>query len=68
MMTREQEQIIEQALIRGLVKTHKEAHDVGCAALRRQLQELREEENAKIEAAARAESEAIARDPFSLVG
>jgi hypothetical protein len=40
MMTREQEYVIEQALVRGLVKNHKEAHEAGCAALRRQLHEL----------------------------
>jgi hypothetical protein len=66
MMTREQEHIIEQALIRGLVKNRKEAYEAGCGALRRQLQELREEENAKLKAATQAESEAIARNPFKL--
>jgi hypothetical protein len=67
MMTREQEHVIGQALIHGLVKNHNEAYEAGCAALRRQLQELQEEENAKLEAATRAEGEAIARNQFKLV-
>ena len=66
-MTPEQEHVIEQALIRGLVRNHKEACEAGCAALRRQLQELQEEENAKLQAATQAESEAIARNQFNLV-
>ena len=66
-MTREQEYVIEQALMRGLVKNREEAYDAGCAALRRQLEELREEEKAKDKAAARAEAEAIARNPFNLL-
>ncbi len=67
MMTQEQEHVIAQALMRGLVKNHKEAYEAGCAALRRQLQELEEEEAAKREAAALAEAEAIARNEFKLV-
>ena len=67
MMSREQEHVIEQAVVRGLVRNHKEGHEMGCAALRRQLRELEEEEAAKREAAARAESEAVARNPFNLV-
>lgn len=67
MMTREQEQVVDQALMRGIVKSHREAHEMGCAALRRQLQELQEEENAKLEAATRAEAEAIACNEFRLV-
>jgi len=67
MMTQEQEHVIAQALMRGLVKNHKEAHEAGCAALRRQLRELQEEENAKLDAAARAEAEAIARSQFKVV-
>ena len=67
MMTQEQEHVIAQALMRGLVKNHKEAYEAGCAALRRQLQELQEEENAKLDAAARAEAEAIARSQFKVV-
>lgn len=67
MMTREQENVIEQALVRGLVKNHPEAYEMGCAALRRQLRELEEEETAKREAAARAEAEAVARNPFRIV-
>ena len=67
MMTQEQEHVIAQALMRGLVKNHKEAYEAGCAALRRQLQELQEEENAKLQAATQAESEAIARNQFNLV-
>jgi hypothetical protein len=61
MLSREQEHIIEQALMRGLVKSHREAHEIGCAALRRQLQELEQEEAAKLAAAMRAEHEAIAQ-------
>lgn len=67
MMTREQEHVFEQAVLRGLVKNHQQAYEAGFAALRRQLQELEEEEAAKREAAARAESEAVARNPFNLV-
>ena len=67
MMTKEQEQVLEQAVLRGLVKNHREAYEAGCAALRRQLRELQAEENAKLEAAARAETEAIARNQFKLV-
>jgi hypothetical protein len=67
MMNREQESVIEQALVRGLVKNHREAYEAGCAALRRQLRELEEEEAAKREAAARAEAEAVARNPFKMV-
>jgi hypothetical protein len=59
MLTREQEQIVDQALIQGIVKSHREAHEMGCAALRRQLQELEQEETAKHEAAMRAEHEAV---------
>jgi len=59
MMTREQEQVIDQSLIRGIVKSHREAHEMGCAALRRQLQELEQEESAKLAAAMRAEHEAL---------
>jgi hypothetical protein len=66
MMTREQEQIVDQALICGLVKSHREAYELGCAALRRQLQELQEEERAKVEAATRAEGEALARNQFKV--
>jgi hypothetical protein len=65
MMTREQEHVFEQAALRGLVKNRQQVFEIGCAALRRQLQELEEEEAAKREAAARAESEAIARNPFN---
>ena len=53
--------------MRGLAKSRKEAYEAGCKTLRRQLQKLREEENAKQKAAARAESEAIARNPFNLL-
>lgn len=60
MMTREQEQVVDQALMRGIVKSHREAHEMGCAALRRQLRELEEEEKAKYEAAALAETQALA--------
>jgi hypothetical protein len=44
-----------------------EAYETGCTALRRQLRELEEEEAAKRKAAAHAESEAFARNPFHLV-
>lgn len=67
MMTKEQEQILEHALIRGIVKNHREAYEAGCAALRRQLRELDVEEAAKREAAALAEAEAIAQNQFKLV-
>lgn len=67
MITQEQEDVIAQALLRGLVKNHKEAYEAGCAALRRQLQELQDEENAKRNAATRAEAEAIASNAFKLV-
>ena len=67
MMTKEQEYVIAQALVRGLVKNHTEAYEAGCAALRRQLRELKEEDNAKSAAAARAESEALDHNPFNLV-
>jgi hypothetical protein len=43
MMTGEQEDVIGQALIHGLVKNYNEAYEAGCAALRRQLQELQKE-------------------------
>jgi hypothetical protein len=52
--TQEQDDVIQQALMRALAKNRKEAYEAGCAALRRQLQELLEEENAKQKAAARA--------------
>lgn len=60
-MTQEQQRIVAEALSRGLVKNAREAYEAGCAALRRQLHELRQEEEAKLAAAARAEAEAIAR-------
>jgi predicted metal-binding protein len=67
MMNPEQDHVIAQALMCGLVKNHQEAYELGCAALRRQLQELKDEEAAKHEAAARAEAEAIASNEFKLV-
>jgi ABC-type Zn uptake system ZnuABC Zn-binding protein ZnuA len=67
MMTQEQEHVIAQALMRGLVKNHAEAYEAGCSALRRQLRELEEEEAAKLQVAARAEAEAIASNEFHLV-
>ncbi|MBV8772701.1 MAG: hypothetical protein JO166_10310 [Deltaproteobacteria bacterium] len=66
MMTLEQQHVIDEAVSRGIVKNHKAAYEAGCAALRRQLDELKREEQAKIEAAARAEAEAIARNQFNL--
>jgi hypothetical protein len=62
MMTREQQQVFEDAVTQGLVKNSKEAYETGCAALRRQLLAAR----AKREAAERAEAEAIARNQPSL--
>jgi hypothetical protein len=66
MMTQEQQHIFEQAVIRGIVSNYKQAYEAGAAALRRQLDELKQEEKAKLEAAARAEAEAIARNQFKL--
>ena len=66
MMTREQEQVLEQAVIRGLLKDRREGYEAGCAALRRQLHELQEEEKAKQEAAARAETQALACNELKL--
>ncbi len=65
-MTQEQQHVFKQAVLRGLVKNAKEAYEAGCAALRRQLQELKDEERAKQEAAQKAEAEALARNQFSL--
>lgn len=64
MMTREQQHVFDEAVTRGIVTNHKAAYEIGCAALRRQLNELKEEEKAKLEAAARAEREAIERNHF----
>jgi hypothetical protein len=61
-VTQEQEGVIQYAVMRGLAKNRNEAYEAGCAALRRQLQELLQEENAKQKAAARAEAEAIAHN------
>ena len=47
MLTQEQEYIIRQSLVRGVARNRKDACEVGCAALRRQLQELLTEEEAK---------------------
>ena len=66
MMTREQQHVFDEAVVRGLVKNHKAAYEAGCAALRRQLDELKREEQRKLEAAATAEAEAIARNQFKL--
>lgn len=66
MMTREQQHVFDEAVTRGIVTNHKAAYEIGCAALRRQLTELKEEEKAKCDAAARAEAEAIARNQFNL--
>ena len=62
MMTREQEHVIGEAVVRGLAKNQHQAHEAGCAALRRQLEELKREEQRKLEFAERAEAEAIASD------
>jgi hypothetical protein len=64
MMTREQQHVIDEAVLRGLVKNYNAAYEAGCAALRRQLDELKREEQRKLEAAAIAEAEAIARNQF----
>jgi len=48
------------------VKNYKAAYEAGAAELRRQLQELKDEEKAKQDAAQRAEGEAIARSQFNL--
>jgi hypothetical protein len=48
------------------VKNARQAYEDGCAALRRQLPELREEEAAKAEAAAQAEAEMIERNQLRL--
>jgi hypothetical protein len=66
MMTNEQQHVFEQAVLRGLVKNSKAAYEAGAAALRRQLQELKDEEKVKLAAAQRAEAEAIARNQFTL--
>jgi len=66
MMTREQQHVFDEAVVRGLAKNHAAAYEAGCAALRRQLHELKREEARKLEAAAKAESEAIARNHFNL--
>jgi hypothetical protein len=65
-MTQEQRQVFEQAVYRGIVKNARQAYEDGCAALRRQLLELREEEAAKAEAAAQAEAEMIERNQLRL--
>ena len=62
MLTSEQEHVVAQSVLRGIVKNHQEAYEAGCSALRRQLQELTEEESAKHAAAARAEAQVLARD------
>ena len=64
MLTQEQEYIIWQSLVRGVARNRKDACEVGCAALRKRLQQLLAEEEAKQNAAARAEAEAIGRNPF----
>ena len=64
MLTQEQEYIIRQSLVRGVARNRKDACEVGCAALRKRLQQLLAEEEAKQNAAARAEAEAIGRNPF----
>lgn len=66
MMTQEQQRVFEEAVTRGLVKNHRQAYETGCAILRRQLQELKDEEKAKLQAAARAEAEALARNQLPL--
>lgn len=61
-MTEEQEQVFEQAVVRGLVKNLQEAYEAGSAALRLKLQELQEEERAKQKVSELAEAEALARN------
>ena len=62
MMTPEQQRVFEQAVEQGLVKNAKEAYEVGCAKLRRQLQERK----TAAEAADKAAAEAMARNQLKL--
>jgi hypothetical protein len=62
MMTLEQQRVFEEAVTQGLVKNSKQAYEIGCAALRKQLQEAR----TRREAAESAEAQAIARNQGSL--
>lgn len=64
MLTQEQEYIIRPSLVCGVARSRKDACEVGCAARRRQLQELLAEKEARHVAAARAETEATGRNPF----
>jgi hypothetical protein len=62
MMTLEQQRIFGQAVEQGLVKNLREAYEVGCAELRRQLQKRKAED----EIADKAEAEAFARNQLRL--
>ena len=64
MLTQAQQNVIQESLIRGVARNRKDASEAGCAALRKQLQELLEEEVAKQRAAARAEAEVSGSNPF----
>ena len=65
-MTQEQQQVFEQAVLSGIARNAKEAYEAGCAALRRQLAELKAEQIAKQQAAQKSEDEFIASNQFSL--
>jgi hypothetical protein len=59
-MTLEQQRVFEQAVEQGLVKSAKEAYEVGAAALRRQLHER------KVQAIAAETADMLARKQLSL--
>jgi hypothetical protein len=56
LMTREQQRVFDDAVKLGVVKNDTEAYEIGCAALRVQIQTTK----AKWEEAQRAEAQAIA--------
>ena len=62
MMTLEQQRVFEQAVELGLVKNLGAAYEVGCAELRRRLQQRK----AADEAADKAEAEMFARNQLRL--
>jgi hypothetical protein len=61
-MTKEQQQVFEQAVSKGIVGSSKEAYELGAADLRSRLQQLKLDETA----AAQAEAEALAKSQPSL--
>ena len=61
-MTLEQQQVFERAVSKGVVRSKKEAYELGAADLRRRLQQLKLDE----EAAAQSEAEALAKAQPSL--